>query len=152
MPYNSTQDVTPTYPGLFNSDINEAETIFLNYPINYPLNVSTHRNNLKENEIIKTGAPSMSYAVQNIVRMALGDTLTLAQFEESFVPFVRSEFQLWSQYNGSVLVNRNHVAGAGGFLQQIINGFAGVRLLDDGFVISNMQLPPGTTRLMLNGK
>lgn len=134
-----------------NSAIEEAETIFLNYPLNYPLNVSTHRNNLRSYEVSKTETASTSYALQNIVRLGLGETPTAAQFEASFVPFVRSEFQLWSQYNGSALVNRNHVAGAGGFLQQIINGFAGIRLLDDGLVISNVQLPPGTTRLMLNG-
>lgn len=99
----------------------------------------------------KAGSASTTYSIQNIVRLGLGVTPTIAQFEESFVPFVRSEFQLWSQYVGSSLVNRNHVAGSGAFLQQIINGFAGIRLLEDGLLISNVELPPGTTRLMLNG-
>lgn len=136
---------------MLNHTTNEAETILLNYPLNYPLNVSTHRNNLGLYEVAESGSQSTTYAVQNIVRLGLGETLTVAQFEESFVPFLRSEFQLWSQYRSNDLASRNHVAGAGAFLQQIINGFAGIRLLDDGLVISNVQLPPGTNRLMLNG-
>lgn len=154
LPHLSASDVTPLFQDFsFDSTntISEAEIILLNYPLNFPLNSSTHRNNLRSYEVTQAGAPSTTYAVQNIVRLGLAETPTLAQFEQSFVPFVRSEFQLWSEFNGNTLVNRNHVAGAGGFLQQIINGFAGIRLLDDGLVISNVQLPPGTTRLMLNG-
>lgn len=45
----------------------------------------------------------------------------------------------------------NFLTGAGGFLQSVINGYAGLKLRLDGLYIERPQLPEGVQFLSLTG-
>lgn len=152
--YLNETNLTPAYEGmLFSTPFREAETILLRYPLNYELNETTHLNNLRvyAANLQLSNVPSTTYAVQNIVRLSLGDTPTAQQFTRTYETYVRGDFKQWSQLAGNEIVVRNHVAGAAGFLQQILNGYAGIKVQDDGLVVEKAVLPPGATKLILNG-
>lgn len=157
LPHANDTDYTPAFDGFLpETPTREADTILLSYPLQYPMNETTQRNNLRiyAANLAGTNLPSTTFAVQNIARLGIGEIPTTVQFERSYRPYVRSSFKLWTQYDdpGNRIVVRNHVSGAGAFLQQIINGYAGIRLRDDGLLIQGTALPPGATRLVLNGK
>lgn len=155
LPYDSQTDYTPAH-NVFKASTRtkEADTILLRYPLNYQLNDTVHRNNLRvyAANLDRIGAPSTTYAVQNIVRLSLGDVPTEEQFVRSYEPYVRGDFKQWTQWLGEEIVVRNHVAGAGGFLQQILIGYAGIRELEDGLVVEKAVLPLGATKLIVNGE
>lgn len=155
LPYLPVTDFTPAFDGhLLNKNTRNAETILLRYPLNYHLNETTHRTNLQlyANDLYPIDLPSTTLAVQNIIRLSLNEIPTVEKFTETFEPYVRGDFKQWSYLVDDEVVVRNHVAGAGGFLQQIINGYAGIKLQDDGLVVEKSSVPPGATSLILNGK
>lgn len=154
LPHVNESDFTPAYDGYqAATSTQEAETILLRYPLNYPLNESTHRNNLRAYaaNLERSNVPSTTYAVQNIVRLSLAEIPTAEQFTRSYEPYVRGDFKQWSHFVGAEIVVRNHVSGAAGFLQQILNGYAGIKVTDDGLVVEKAVLPPGASVLTLNG-
>lgn len=155
LPYSNENDYTPAFDGFYaTTRTRQADTIHLRYPLNYQLNETTHRNNLRvyAANLVLNNVPSTTYAVQNIVRLSLGEIPTDKQFSRSHEPYTEGDFKQWKQSVGDDIVVRNHVAGAAGFLQQILNGYAGIKVQDDGLVVENAVLPPGTRRLTLNGK
>lgn len=74
-------------------------------------------------------------------------------FERTFIPYIRLPYFVWNEYkNGVPNGASNFITGAGGFLQLIVCGFAGIRINSDSLSIRQSQLPPNTTKLTLNGK
>lgn len=45
----------------------------------------------------------------------------------------------------------NFITGSGGFLQAILNGYAGIRMFIDRFEIRNPRLPSNTDKLSISG-
>lgn len=74
-------------------------------------------------------------------------------FNRTYVPYLRSPYFVWNEYvNGVSDGAGNFITGAGGFLQLIMFGYAGIRINIDSLSIRKSQLPPNTSELKLNGK
>lgn len=74
-------------------------------------------------------------------------------FNRTFVPYIRLPYFVWNEYvNGVPDGASNFITGAGGFMQLIIYGYAGIRINFDSLIIEKPQLPPNTQQLKLNGK
>lgn len=147
-------DFTPAFDDFDASEtVEQADALLLGYPLQYPLERSTQLNDLRIHEAsLSLAAPSTSHAIENIVRLGLGVRPTDAQFERSFVPYVRSPYYVWTESSEKDAL-QPRVSASGAFVQQLLNGYAGIRLHDDRLEISeNTQLPTKTTKLTVNGE
>lgn len=72
-------------------------------------------------------------------------------FKKSYRDYVREPFLTWYEVAPGHTGAENFITGAGGFLQTIINGYAGIRLHFGSLSISNFKLPPKTRELHLKG-
>ena len=70
-------------------------------------------------------------------------------FEKSYSQYIRKPYNTWSETREGVRGSGNFITGAGGFLQSLIYGYAGIRLRTDYLEISNPKLPENTTGLIL---
>jgi len=152
--YNSTLDYHPQFEGYkIGEPIKQADTVLLGYPLMYPMNDSTRRNDLRiYEEVTRSSGPAMTWVMHAINHLEIGNYDKAAElFNRSYKNYVRGPFQVWSevipQRSGAV----NFLTGAGGFLQSVINGYAGVRIYLDRLEIIRPQLPPGSTKFSISG-
>lgn len=95
----------------------------------------------------------MTWAMHVINYLDMNDTEKATDIldERSYSVYIRKPFQVWSEVTEKFVGAGNFITGAGGFLQVIINGYGGVRLLDDSLIIRHGRVPPKTTQLSFNG-
>ena len=55
-------------------------------------------------------------------------------FNRSYAPYVREPFKIWTEVQSGVGAV-NFITGAGGFLQALISGYAGIRIHPDSLEI-----------------
>lgn len=72
-------------------------------------------------------------------------------FTRSYSDYIRGPFKTWYEVTHGKFGAQNFMTGAGGFLQAIINGYAGIRLHFNHINITNFALPPKTTKLTIKG-
>lgn len=58
---------------------------------------------------------------------------------------------MWEEKNYGDLGNLNFITGAGGYLQNFVNGYAGLRYTKDGLTLRPVVPPNGCTSLALRG-
>lgn len=132
--------------------IGEADTVLISYPLHYPLNASTHLNNVAVAEAgLPLRQPSMTYAVHNIVRLGLGRVPTTTEFERTYGSYVRGPFYVWTADALNETALQPRVSAAAAFVQQLLNGYAGIRLHADRLEVALTALPPSVTRLTVSG-
>lgn len=150
-------DFIPQFDGFeVNSTIiKQADTVLLSYPLMYPMANSTQKNNLYiYGNATREDGPAMTWAMHAIAHLDIGEIPTEQQFQRTYAPYLQKPFYIWSEVrtdSGFVGVG-NFITGAGGFLQLIMNGYAGIRLHDEYLEISNVRLPPRVAHLQLNRK
>lgn len=94
----------------------------------------------------------MAWSMHAIGYLDVGMTPTPILFNQTFAPFVRKPFYVWNEHGEDTPSNAsNFLAGAGGFLQMIMYGYAGIRIRGDALTIRRPTLPPGATVLKLKG-
>lgn len=59
---------------------------------------------------------------------------------------------MWSEVITGEIGAINFMTGSGGFLQAIINGYAGIRIYIDRLEINNSRVPANAELLSINGK
>uniref|UniRef100_A0A8D8GXX5 Protein-glucosylgalactosylhydroxylysine glucosidase n=1 Tax=Culex pipiens TaxID=7175 RepID=A0A8D8GXX5_CULPI len=152
LPYDKEQDYIPQYEGYVQGTaIKQADTILLGYPLEYPMNGSTKANNLDiYSKVTRTNGPAMTWAMHTIGHLDLDQIEEArAMFTKSYQQYLRAPYNVWSENGDGTDGAGNFITGAGGFLQSVINGYAGVRLRNGELVISKPRLLPGTTRLYI---
>ncbi|XP_035912953.1 protein-glucosylgalactosylhydroxylysine glucosidase-like [Anopheles stephensi] len=152
LPYNAQYDVHPEYQEYtFGTQIKQADVVLLGYPLEFPMKESTKANNLKLYSMVtRPDGPAMTWAIHTIGHLDLNEPdHAAAMFRKSYKQYLRAPFHVWSENGDGADGAGNFITGAGGFLQSLINGYAGVRLRHGKLVIANARLPPGTTRLFL---
>lgn len=151
--HSTDPDFTPAFDGfVYGRPVYEADPTLLTYPLEYPLAVDTHTSNLRVyDDALNHKGPSQTYAVHNIIRLALGQTLALGEFERSYLPYVGAPFYAWHADTDDVTVAQPRVSAAAAFLQQILNGFAGIRLHEDRLELSRRALSARCSRLHVKG-
>jgi protein-glucosylgalactosylhydroxylysine glucosidase len=151
IPYNEKEAYHPSFEDAPESKIGSVVPL-LTFPLQVPMSEQAKRNNL--NHAIKllekegSGA-MMTITLFSVVAAELGDReLVNKLFPLSFKGYLRPPFNALAETPTSDSIN--FLTGAGGFLQQIIFGFTGLRLTEDGLVKKySAVLPTSVQKLSL---
>ncbi|MEN9918706.1 MAG: hypothetical protein RL662_1142 [Bacteroidota bacterium] len=123
----------------------------------YPLNVIKDREQIKadleyyQTKVPNSGTPAMTQAVFSLLYSRLGDSQKAGHFfNDAYVSNLNPPFRVIAEFKGGT--NPYFVTGAGGVLQAVIMGFAGVNINpDNGIERVESVLPPSWTRLTIKG-
>ncbi len=130
-------DVTPEFSGYDAQLIKQADATLLEYPLGYPIPAGVARENVDfYAPRTDPAGPSMSDSINSIDTSQSG-TAGCASYVftlRSVQPFVRDVFDQFSETRtGGVLT---FMTGIGGFLQEFLYGYSGLRWSTDGVRIS----------------
>ena len=156
IPYNAKEEFHPVYGNAKASEgateLWSSVTPLLNYPLQIKMNDNTRRNDFM-------------HAVESLKQNGAG-----ANMGTNFLPIIAAEFKLDSLFNWiiketlkgylrppfNVLAEThdnnsiNFITGAGSFLQQVIFGYSGLRLTEQGLVKKyDPMLPRGVSEMVL---
>lgn len=151
IPYNEQGAYHPSFENAPESKIGSVVPL-LTFPLQIPMSEDAKRNNL--NHAIKllekegSGA-MMTITLFSVVAAELGNReLVNKLFPISYKGYLRPPFNALAETPSSDSIN--FLTGAGGFLQQIIFGFTGLRLTEDGLVKKySPMLPTSVQKLKL---
>jgi trehalose/maltose hydrolase-like predicted phosphorylase len=151
MPYDSASEYYRTYEGAPDSTLG-AVTPLLSYPLGVPMSERAKRAQLEQavRRLLTEGPGAMMGSTLLAVDAAeLGDRALLdSLLPHSYQGHLRGPFLMLSETPTNDAVN--FVTGAGGFLQQVIYGYTGLRLGEGGLEPAFAPLlPSGITRLVL---
>ncbi len=131
--------------------IKQADVNLLAYPLNIIDNKETILKDLKyyESKLAVEG-PAMGKSIFAVIYARLGDADNAFRlFKESYLPNSRPPFGALSET--AVHNNSYFATGAGGMLQTVLFGFAGLHFTDDGIVQKNPILPKQWKSLTITG-
>lgn len=109
--------------------IKQADTVLLGYPLEYEMARSTRENNLRFYEpVTRIDGPAMTWGMHAINYVDIADLAEAERFlYRSFREYIREPFNVWCEVGPEFVGAINFITGAGGFLQVILNGYAGIR-------------------------
>lgn len=154
MPFDSTSQSFRTYEGAPDSTLG-AVTSLLSYPLGVPMSDRAKRTHLEQAVRRTLGEPSGGAMMGNTLLLVDAAELGDRALVDSLLPFsykghLRGPFLMLSETPTNHAVN--FLTGAGGFLQQVIFGYTGLRLTDGGLEPKFQPvLPSQITRLVLRG-
>ena len=135
-------DLVLEYDGYDGRTIKQADVELLTYPLEYPLSAQTIRTNLDTYQRATDPlGPAMGRCISSIVAAQLGRRgNALALFRACYGPHLFGPFYALAETpdNGAV----NFLTGAGGALQALLFGFAGLRIHDGALAVDPL-LPSG---------
>ena len=151
LPYDSASEYYRTYEGAPDSTLG-AVTPLLSYPLGVPMSERAKRAQLEQavSRLLAQGPGAMMGSTLLAVDAAeLGDRALLdSLLPHSYQGHLRGPFLMLSETPTNDAVN--FVTGAGGFLQQVIYGYTGLRLGEGGLEPAFAPLLPSRiTRLVL---
>ena len=143
--------VTREYAGYDGVTVKQADANLLAYPLGLITDENRIRKDLDyyEPKMAKEG-PAMAHAVLSILHGQLGDCEEAFRlFQRGYQPNQRPPFGVLSE---AVTSNNPYFAtAAGGMLQAVLFGFAGLELTDEGIVQKNTCLPKEWKGLKITG-
>lgn len=161
-----THKVHPEYEGYSGEPINQADVVLLQFPLSFDMPADLAYNDLRYYENLTsipgvtkgfyTGDSSYSIAYLNLYRNEAftpwdGANLKLmadAQLSQAFSHIDINNYYIWHETIAGGHIN--FVTGAGGFLQNIIYGYGGLRPDSSGLIIDQPILPNlGVTSITL---
>ena len=151
MPYDSASQFFRTYEGAPDSTLGDV-TPLLAYPLGVPMSEQAKRSQLAQaaRSLLAEGPGAMMGSTLLSVDAAeLGDRALIdSLLPHSYQPHLKGPFLMLSETPTNDAVD--FVTGAGGFLQQVIYGYTGLRLRDGGLEPAFPAiLPSKITRLVL---
>eukprot|EP01087_Luapelamoeba_hula_P007627 TRINITY_DN1860_c0_g2_i1.p1 TRINITY_DN1860_c0_g2~~TRINITY_DN1860_c0_g2_i1.p1 ORF type:complete len:847 (-),score=118.70 TRINITY_DN1860_c0_g2_i1:27-2567(-) len=169
VPFDSKLQMHIEYDGRAVSDkdpLKQADVTLLNYPLQYAMNNTVRRNDLThEQALISPLGPAMTHGIFVIDYLDIDrkDAAILKNASESFVAgyslYVHKPFYVWLEcpdpgcvvaVNGTAVPPcPNFITGAGGFLQSLVYGYAGLRYNADSLTLLPT-LPDNTTSITLS--
>lgn len=152
--YDPILDYHPQYEGYeAGTEIKQADTVLVGYPLMFPMNRSTRENDLKLYcNATRSNGPAMTFSMYAINYLDVKDEPKANEMlRKSFEPHVRRPFNVWSEVVEGEEGATNFITGAGGFLQTICNGFLGIRLNLKCLEIRNPRLPETCERISIRG-
>jgi trehalose/maltose hydrolase-like predicted phosphorylase len=131
-----------TYKG---DTVKQADVNLLAYPLEYYSDKNQIRKDLEYYEpLMDSDGPAMSHSVLSVIYSRLGDCEKAYElFGQSYLPNQRGPFGLMSEskYSNNPYFN----TGAGGMLQAVLYGFAGLEICDNGLVqVISLSGKPGS--------
>ena len=151
LPFDSASGYYRTYEGAPDSTLGDV-TPLLAYPLGVPMTDAAKRSQLEQavaQLLRRGGGAMMGSTLLSVDAAELGDTALIdSLLHRSYQPHLRGPFLLLSETPTNDAVN--FVTGAGGFLQQVIFGYTGLRLGEAGLEEAfPAVLPSHVTRLEL---
>lgn len=149
--FDSTRRTYRTYEGAPDSTLGSV-TALLSYPLGMPMDPIVKRANLRfavERALTEEKGALMGQTLLAVVAAELGDrALVDTLLRPSYAGYLKGPFLLISETPRNNAVS--FVTGAGGFLQQVIYGYTGLRIGDRGLETAFApMLPSHVTRLVL---
>lgn len=152
--YDPKLDYNPEFDGYnLSVKIKQADVTLLGYPLHYAnIRASTRRNNLNFYEnVTRPSGPAMTWSMHAIGHLDMGMAPTKQLFNRTYAPYIKKPFYVWSENAIGDAGAKNFLTGAGGFLQLIMYGYAGIRISAISMTITHPTLPPDTKQLKLKG-
>lgn len=138
-----------TYQG---ENIKQADVNLLAYPLKYITNPAQIAKDLSyyEQRVPQKNTPAMTQAIFALLYSRLGNAEQAAHyFSDAYVPNLCPPFRVIAECKGGS--NPYFATGAGGVLQSVLMGFAGIDITDKGIKLVKSVLPKGWTRLTITG-
>lgn len=151
IPFNDAGQFHPSFENAPETTLGSVVPL-LSYPLDVPMSEAAKRNNL-EHAVKRQDAEGMGAMMTGtlfpVIAAELGDRKTFDRLIPlTYQQHLRAPFNAFSETPRNNATN--FVTGAGGLLQQVVFGYTGLRLTDDGFTKQfNPMLPSGVTRLNL---
>jgi protein-glucosylgalactosylhydroxylysine glucosidase len=151
IPYDSAGQYHPTYEGAPEAKRGSVVPL-LAFPLGLPMSDTAKRNDIESaiRLMIKEGGGAMmTETLYPVIAAELGErALVDTLLPLSYEGHVRPPFYALAETPRNDAVN--FLTGAGGFLQQVIYGYTGLRITDEGLrPVYRPVLPSAITRLML---
>lgn len=146
VPFDAEAGVHPEYEGYDGRTIKQADVVLMAYPWGIVTDPERVRADL-EYYAPRTAenAPAMSRSIHAVLWAQLGEEeRALAELDRAWRPNVKGPFLTWTETPGNDCIN--FTTGMGGFLQALIAGFGGVRVVDGGLEVR--PLLPATWRAL----
>ena len=125
----------------------QADTIMLSYPFGVDMPPAVRKNDLDYYAAHTGNGPSMTWSMYLVGYLEIGQMDEAAAFfNKSWIPFVDKKT---GNFGGDC--GGNFLTGAGGFLQGLWAGWAGMRLRIDSLDFITPRVPTTTTGLKLRG-
>ena len=151
IPLDSATGIHPEFTGYTGDTIKQADVTLLQYPWNLPMSTSTAQNDLDYYaQRTSTAGPSMTDAIASIADSQLGSAgcASYTYLQRSVNPFLAAPFdQFHESRSGGAFT---FTTGEGGFLQEFLYGFTGLRLGTSSVAV-NPALPPQVPGVDLTG-
>jgi trehalose/maltose hydrolase-like predicted phosphorylase len=132
IPFDDEHRRHPEYLGYDGRTIKQADVVLMSYPWGLVGDPEVVRNDLEYYQPrTAENAPAMSHAIHAVLWAGLGDEeRALAELDRSWRDNVEGPFLTWSETPTNDCIN--FTTGMGGFLQALIFGFGGIRVVEGG--------------------
>jgi trehalose/maltose hydrolase-like predicted phosphorylase len=147
--FDATLNIHPEYQGYPGNTIKQADVVLLHYPWNMEMSDEVRRSDLEYYSTRSDpNGPAMTWGMHMIGYKDLQMLPEAAQFfNRSFQDNTHSPFNVWSETpQGNA---GNFITGAGGFLQTLTHGYAGIRIKDAELQMTYPVCPEGTSQLKI---
>lgn len=144
--------VTREHAGYEGEGIKQADVNLLAYPLKEITDARQIRKDLEyyETRVPKEGTPAMTQAVFALLYARMGDGGKAAYwFRDAYLPNLLPPFRVIAETKGGT--NPYFATGAGGVLQAVLMGFAGIDITAGGMVQIKSVLPAGWKQLTVTG-
>ncbi len=140
------------YKGYDGDSIKQADVNLLSFPLSFIKDKEIIKKNVEYySPVLTYNGPAMSHSVYAVLSARMGACDKAKEFfDQSYIPHKIGPYGLISE--AKVNVKPYFLTGAGGMLQAILFGFAGLEITDDGLVRNNNTcLPKGWKSITLKG-
>ncbi|HTU74667.1 MAG TPA: NEW3 domain-containing protein [Trebonia sp.] len=140
----------PEYPGYTDQLVKQADTVLMSYPFGYVTDSSVAAADLNRYiPVTDPGGPAMTASVESVIAAQVQQPgcLDYTFFQDSYLPFLRGAYDQFNETQyltpsaGQTNPAFDFATGAGGFLQTLTYGFAGLRWTA-GALALDPTLPP----------
>ena len=136
IPVDTTANIHPEFDGYNGQTAKQADVTLLQYPWNVPMSSDLAQSDLNYYDAhTDTNGPSMTDAIAAIASAKLGSSgcTTYSYLKNSATPFLTAPFNQWYETrNGGAFT---FTTGEGGYLQEFLYGFTGLRWGTDAVTV-----------------
>eukprot|EP00698_Gefionella_okellyi_P022545 TRINITY_DN7490_c0_g1_i1.p1 TRINITY_DN7490_c0_g1~~TRINITY_DN7490_c0_g1_i1.p1 ORF type:complete len:745 (+),score=159.18 TRINITY_DN7490_c0_g1_i1:45-2279(+) len=159
--FDELKQMHPQYKGFpagnrwFNGEVKQADVVLLGYPVQMNMPANVRLNDLQFYEALYApNGPDMTWSMSAVAWLELGNVSNGHDRFQKTMRNMQPPFDVWTEtpdpeHHPFDLGCFNFLSGAGGWLQSIINGYAGLRVLSDRLHFMRMYLPEGISSVTL---
>jgi len=146
IPFDSQQQIHLEFDNYDGSEIKQADVILMGFPLGWSMSQQIRENDLVYyTAVTDPDGPAMTWSMTAIGFLELGEIATAAKYFPQSYANIHPPFNIWLEtpVGGAT----NFITGAGGFIQGVVYGYGGIRILS-GQLDFNPTLPPNVTMVV----